>query len=64
MRDTAQLALAAAVLAYAGAAVALYALFDILLNVLYDVAAFAIAYAWLFRLQRKALAEASEEASP
>ena len=36
----------------------------ILLNTLYDVTAFAAAYAWLCRLQRKALAEPFAEVSP
>ena len=49
---------------YAAAGVACYVAFGILLNTLYDVAAFAAAYAWLSRLQRKALAEPPEEASP
>jgi len=56
-----RLALAGALVAYAGVGVACYLGFDILLNTLYDVAAFALAYAWLFRLQRKALAEPLEE---
>ena len=50
--------------AYAAAGVACYLAFDILLNTLYDVSAFAAAYAWLFRLQGKALAEPLEEVSP
>ena len=51
-------------LVYAAAGVACYVAFGILLNTLYDIAAFAAAYAWLSRLQRKALAEPREEASP
>jgi CHASE2 domain-containing sensor protein len=58
------IALGLAFLAYAAAGVACYLAFDILLNTLYDIAAFALAYAWLFRLQRKALAEPLEEVSP
>jgi hypothetical protein len=44
--------------------VVLYVAFGILLNVLYDVAAFAAAYALLRRLQKKALAEPIGEVSP
>ena len=50
--------------AYACAGVACYLAFDILLNVLYDIAAFAAAYTLLGRLQKKALAESLEEVSP
>src|SRR5262249_28735456 len=50
-----RLVLGTLLLAYAAAGVACYLAFDILLNTLYDVAAFAAAYAWLSRLQRKAL---------
>lgn len=55
--------LGAALVAYACAAVALYVAFGILLNVLYDVAAFAAAYLLLTRLQKKALAGTIEEGS-
>jgi len=44
--------------------VVLYVAFGILLNVLYDVAAFAAAYTLLRHLQKKALAEPIEEVSP
>jgi CHASE2 domain-containing sensor protein len=59
-----RLALGPMLFAYAGAGVACYVAFGILLNTLYDIAAFAAAYAWLGRLQRKALAEPREEVSP
>ena len=58
-----RLVLGALLLAYAAIGVACYLAFDILFNTLYDIAAFAIAYAWLFRLQRKAL-ESLAEGSP
>ena len=58
-----RLVLGALFLAYAAAGVAFYLAFDILLNTLYDLAAFAAAYAWLSRLQRKAL-EPLAEVSP
>ena len=50
-------------LVYAALGAACYLAFDILFNTLYDVAAFAAAYAWLSRLQRKAL-EPLAEGSP
>ena len=53
-----------ALVAYACAGVALYLAFGILLNVLYDVAAFAAAYTLLRHLQKKALAQPIEEVSP
>ncbi|MET0681794.1 MAG: CHASE2 domain-containing protein [Casimicrobiaceae bacterium] len=59
-----RLALGLMLLVYAAAGVACYVAFGILLNTLYDIAAFAAAYAWLSRLQRKALAGPREEASP
>ena len=59
-----RLALGLALVAYAGAGVVLYVAFGILLNVLYDVAAFAAAYTLLRHLQKKALAEPIEEVSP
>ena len=59
-----RLALGLAFVAYACAGVVLYLAFGILLNVLYDVAAFAAAYALLRHLQKKALAEPIEEVSP
>jgi len=59
-----RLALALLFFGYAAAGVACYVAFGILLNTLYDIAAFAAAYAWLYRLQRKALAEPREEVSP
>ena len=43
--------------------VACYLAFDILLNTLYDVAAFAASYVWLSRLQRKALEPPAESSS-
>ena len=49
-----RLVLAVLLLAYAAVGVACYLAFDILFNTLYDVAAFAAAYAWLSRLQRNA----------
>ena len=58
------LALGLLLVGYAAAGIACYVAFGILQNTLYDVAAFAAAYAWLSRLQRKALAEPPEEASP
>jgi CHASE2 domain-containing sensor protein len=58
------LALGLLLFGYAVAGVACYVAFGILLNTLYDIAAFAAAYAWLSRLQRKALAEPREEVSP
>ncbi|HEV8257427.1 MAG TPA: CHASE2 domain-containing protein [Casimicrobiaceae bacterium] len=58
------LALGLALVAYACAGVVLYVAFGILLNVLYDVAAFAAAYTLLRHLQKKALAEPIEEVSP
>ena len=58
------LALGVALFAYVCAGVACYLAFDILLNMLYDVTAFAAAYTLLGRLQRKALAKSLEEASP
>jgi CHASE2 domain-containing sensor protein len=57
-----RLVLAALLVVYAAAGVACYLAFDILLNTLYDISAFALAYAWISRLQRKApgvLAEGS-----
>ena len=59
-----RLVLGALLLAYAAAGIACYLAFDILLNTLYDVAAFAAAYAWLFRLQRKALGPLAEVGTP
>jgi CHASE2 domain-containing sensor protein len=59
-----RLALGIVVVAYACAEVTLYLAFGILLNVLYDVAAFAAAYMLLGHLQKKALDEAVEEVSP
>jgi CHASE2 domain-containing sensor protein len=59
-----RLALGVALVAYVCAGVTLYLAFGILLNVLYDVAAFAAAYALLRHLQKKALAEPLEEVSP
>ena len=58
------LALGLLLVGYVAAGVACYVAFGILLNTLYDIAAFAAAYAWLSRLQRKALAEPREEVSP
>jgi CHASE2 domain-containing sensor protein len=58
-----RVALGVLLLAYAAVAVACYLAFDILFNTLYDVAASAVAYAWLSRLQRKAL-EPLAEGSP
>jgi CHASE2 domain-containing sensor protein len=59
-----RLALGLALVAYACAGVTLYLAFGILLNVLYDVAAFVAAYTLLGHLQKKALAEPLEEVSP
>jgi len=59
-----RLALGLALVAYTGAGVVLYVAFGILLNVLYDVAAFAAAYTLLRHLQKKALAQPIEEVSP
>jgi CHASE2 domain-containing sensor protein len=53
-----------ALVAYTCAGVVLYVAFGILLNVLYDVAAFAAAYTLLRHLQKKALAGRIEEVSP
>jgi CHASE2 domain-containing sensor protein len=58
-----RLALGFALVAYVCAGVALYVAFGILLNVLYDVAAFAAAYTLLRHLQKKALAGPIEEVS-
>jgi len=58
------LALGLALIAYVGVGVALYLAFAILLNVLYDVVAFAAAYTLLRHLQKKALAEPLGEVSP
>ena len=58
-----RLVLGAMLLAYATAGVACYLAFDILLNTLYDVAAFVAAYTWLSRLQRKALEPRAEGSS-
>ena len=58
-----RLVLGAMLLAYATVGVACYLAFDILLNTLYDVAAFVAAYTWLSRLQRKALEPRAEVSS-
>lgn len=50
-------------LVYAALGAACYLAFDILFNTLYDVAAFAAAYLWLSRLQRKALEPLAEGSS-
>jgi CHASE2 domain-containing sensor protein len=58
-----RLVLVLLLLVYAAAGVACYLAFDILLNTLYDVAAFAASYVWLSRLQRKALEPPAESSS-
>jgi len=58
-----RLVLAMLLLVYAAAGVACYLAFDILLNTLYDIAAFAPSYVWLSRLQRKALEPVAEGSS-
>ena len=58
-----RLVLGALLFVYAAVGVACYLAFDILLNTLYDLAAFAAAYTWLSRLQRKALEPRAEGSS-
>lgn len=54
------LGLGVALAAYVGVAIAIYAGFAILLNILYDVTAFAAAYLLMMRMQRKGLAGTNE----